>query len=418
MTAPPRLAAGSTSRLDRMVGQHTRAARMLALVVDQGCIGVASYAVSWSSAHQFGSRDLATFFIHWIWGWGSFAILSELLLTPLRLGLARGERTLAETFGLARALNLITLSLAAAAVVLAAAGAPGPAGWVAAAGITTAATGFYAIRVAHYNVSDRLVLPWRSIGYASMSVAAVAVLTLTDRLSVLSALLLATVSLTVASLTRQQRAPVWPTLRALLPQGVWWAGSTGIRVVLYSTGLTAIIQLVSGKIDIGAYAAIFVLIAPAQFIGSALPWVFQPELARASADRGTFRRVWVRQLAFYVVLLAVMSVGLGLFFRGWVSISLGSPELRERLSDGLLATVVLAWTLVLSSWVSAAMQALGWTRALLGTIVVSGLLACGTAALGVDVLLVASVPYLVSVVVSIALTVAALQSDRVWRALR
>ena len=378
--------------------------------LDQAAYGLSTFLVTAVVSRSSEPADFVRFMVLWSLSWTICALSTELLVTPLRIELPRGELSwsvLADLQGISFVLALpITIS-AVAAVAMRQQGAASILGVLAivssgfsfvlrrAVLYTQASVGPAAINsVVNLTATILLLLTFQGLGQSSAQWGQV--------LAALALLLPLAMSLRSRWPSRWR---VGSLLIQLSKSGVWLATGSGLRGLACSSGLMAMVAYANGVQAANALGQTFVLASPVQLASSALPLLLLPGLVRAaSVGAGTFRRVLYQQFCLYLLCALVGLGALFVVFEWWRHLLVHQPEVA---AVGYLPVALCVLGVLLSSWSGSALQAVRSIPYSFAAMVV--------AALSIPVGLIshvpppylASLPYAFSLLTQVALIVSA-----------
>ncbi|MGW3742125.1 hypothetical protein ACWD62_16225 [Streptomyces sp. NPDC005146] len=389
--------------------------RLTTLAAEQALISASAYAVTWTFVHMAGNEQLPGFYICWLWGWGLFTVLSQLILAPARV--MRADRELSDQELSAVMLSACWGSGAAVAVTVVASllGLDPMASVASAVGLALAALAFFTRRL-QVDENPWGILP-RAACYLALAVAGCYSLAEAGLFTQVTAVAWASITLIATAVWGTPGRPFHGAtsaallLRQVWPQGRWYAAVTVTRTVLYSSGLITLIHMRHGAKETAVVAAILVLVGPLTVIGSVFPWAHLPELRPALKDRDLFVRIWTRQLMLYLAVLAVTSAGISVAWTPWVRMSAKGTGLAAAVSSERPAVLVLVAATLLTSWTSTALLALDKAKLTFGVVCVSGALALSSVALGISAKVSVILPYVSTVVLGCGAVLGVLRSS-------
>lgn len=390
--------------------------RLGTLAAEQALISLSPYTITWTFVHTSPPERLPEFYLAWLWGWGLFAVLSQLVILPAQV--LRADRELPD-----QALSDVVLFLSLGvlgALGLAAAASLAGLGLLASGGgvlaLALAALAFFARRL---QADDRpFGLVPQAAGYLLLAAAGAWLLATAGWFTPVVAITWASVALLMSALCgapgrpSQARAAAVRLLRRVWPQGRWYAIGTVMRTVLYSSGLMTLIRLQRGATETAVVSAMMVLVGPLTVIGTVLPWAHLPELRSARGDRARFRRVWLRQLTLYVSILAAAVIGLSALWDRWVHTSAGNASLAVAVTAQRPSVLALLVSLVLTSWSSTALLALDREKPSFVILAVSGAAAIASVVLGAPSPVSVTLPYAFSLVLGVGVVLATLRKPK------
>ncbi len=377
-----------------------KALRIATTVVEQGLIGLSNFVVSWAALRAFGVDQMATFVLAWSIAWGLFAVISEAVITPLRVALAKepGDQRLLVIKSAAVAVASLTLIIAGLLVTV----GNEPAAVVAAIpAVALCGLSLHLQRAFSQNSASPILLLLRgciNLGGVAVGLATIQHLGID---SPATFLVVGGFAVLITSLIDGKvQLRIWHT-GVIIFVGQAWRGrlfglSTAIRVILYSVGIIAILQVAVGSSAVAAYAAIFVVIGPSQIVSSSVPWLLLPALAKATVTRILFARTVILHFVFYSLFAAIAAVVLVLFWDWWLEQTIGDDVIRSTMQSSQLAVIAIMSAVIISSWTTTALQVLSAQRAQFFIVLVSGGVAA-IAATFMPVSIVAGLPYLLSV---------------------
>lgn len=384
--------------------------RFIGIIVEQGLIGVGNFLVSWMALRYLASDRIALFAVVWSISWGAFAVISEMLITPLRVQMATSGKqdSLALIRAGATSLSGLLLIASLALVFFQPLGESFSLILVA-LGIPTAAIAFYSARSMDVESGSPKRMMRRGAVYATCSFVFLVLVSETAPSTGLYPIV-ACLALLVGSLDRgtKWRLTSATARRAyLLARRTAWVNrsfgiSTALRVTLFSSGLLLFLGLTSGNQSVAVYAATFVLISPIQLASSTLPWLMLSRQARIIGDRKKFISEMLLQLAVYLLLGLLASLVLALIWDWWTVVSISDLSVLEAVSGSLVGVLALMNFMLLTSWSSSLTQILKLRRAQLFAVVAGGIGGFVVVFMRGEVIVAALMPYFVSLTVASA----------------
>jgi hypothetical protein len=378
--------------------------KYIIIMIEQALIGVGNFLVSWLALRHLASDQVAAFAVLWSLAWAIFAVLSEALITPLRVGVSSSK-------------DLTSLrSVKSLATYMAATLLLGSAVWhffdstddslaplLMIAGIPCAAIAFYISRAIDVESKKPRNMLRRGLVYALCSATVLLIVSMAKPHRDLY-LISACIALVVGSIDKEMQFAVSRSALSnsvkLVAKTMWdnraFGIATALRVTLFSSGLMLLISLSEGSHAVAVYAAYFVLLSPIQLASSSLPWMLLSRQARLIGDRKAFSRELLLQLSVYVCLGLVACGVLSFVWDWWTTSSIADIEVRRAVQDSLLGVLSLMVFILLTSWSSTLTQVLKLRNAQLGAVVVGGLGGfCVVVGQG-PIIVAALMPYLVS----------------------
>jgi uncharacterized membrane protein YwzB len=382
--------------------------KVVAIIFEQALIGVGNFLVSWMALRHLGSNQVATFALAWSIAWGIFAVLSETILTPLRVRMtaSQDEHPIFllqhSAFWLASFLVLVSLPL----LLMGRSGEPILMGVMCLA-IPIGAISFYSARSISIDKQLTGSMVRRGLMYSASSLGGLLAISAMPPITGLYPMV-ACVSLLIASMEKNSRIGQRRDIMRVAAPIVWrafWTNrafgvATALRVTLFSSGLLVFIRLIRGDYSVAVYAAAFVIIAPMQLASSTLPWITLPRQARHIMNKPLFQREMFIQFGGYAGLGLVAAVVLSFFWEWWTVTSIKDRSILGNVHESQLGVIILMVGILLTSWSSTLMQILKLRKGQLFAVVVGGISAFFVAILSQDVMLAAMAPYLVSLLIA------------------
>jgi hypothetical protein len=382
--------------------------RLTLSLLDQAAFGLSTFLVTADVSRTNGSTGFPYFMILWTVSWACCSLGTELLVTPLRIKLPRGELSRIVVVDVQHltfmAASFITIS-AVMAIGL---------GQDAATQILT---------VLAIVLSGLTFILRRTVLYIDGAIAASA---LNSALNLVATILLlalvhvlhqptvrwggvvAAIALLLPLIVSVR--PRWPLtwrigmlLLGLSKSGIWFATSTALRGLVYSSGLLAIVAHEYGLRAADALGRIFVLASPVQLASSALPLLLFPSLVRAYAlDCQLFQRTLRRQLGLCLSCAAIGLTALYVNFDWWHRLLIRGPDAT---TVGYLPVASCVMGMLLSSWLGAALQVVRPAPFSLATTVAAAIPTLIAVATHIPAPYLASVPYVFAILSQAALII-------------
>lgn len=377
--------------------------------MDQAAFGLSSLLVTAMVSRSSAAPEFTRFMILWTMGWTICALSTELLVTPLRIELPREQlpsRVVADLQSACFTLALSATSMAAAAVAL----RHRAASWLGILAVVASGLGFILHRAVLYTRLSVGAATRTSLANLAVTVLLLATVRLSGQPAARWGQVVAALAL-VAPLATSLRAR-WPAWRRIGPvalrlsrSGIWLATGSGLRNLVCSSGLLALVAHVHGLQAGAALAQTFVLASPVQLASSALPLLLLPSLVRSSSiGVEAFRRVLRRQLGVYLLCAAVGLTMLLVVFDWWRRLLVHEPEAAQ---VGYLPVASCVLGVLLSSWSGSALQAVRPPAYSFVATAAAALAIPGAIALDVPAPYLASLPWACSILAQVALTVTA-----------
>lgn len=387
-------------------------------IADQAAFSAAGFALSWYAARSFTSTELATFSIGWQWSLGVYAVISEAIVVPAMVRASQDEiwraRLHSDFVPVVRNLGVLLLALGLGLGLLDVWGSSG----ILIGGITASGTAFGMRRAIFYTNFAIGTSFCRNVYRFSFTALGLAVLAISDAYAPASALALGGLAFAVGSGLDNARAlGVRRALRAVsgrLSEGSWYVVATAIRIVGFSGGLLLFVARFRSPEEAALLAALLILAGPAQLLSSGLPLLFMAELGRLAGpgDRRVVRTL-IRQGITVSITLGVALLTTFPLFVPWVMVTVGDGRLVAILGGDFAIFALLVTGIVLTSWVGAAMKALGLIHSFVVSSVVGTFASLGGLFLvALRTPWLAVVPYGASLAVMIASLAYSLYRDR------
>jgi len=337
-----------------------RSARPLSLnLLDQAAYGLATFMITGVVSRTTSPSEFARFFIFWSVAWTISAAASDLVVTPLRLAIPRGEVQRADVERLERFFTCAGLVLCVTGFVGGPFGyapdVPQIAGFIA---MPFACTAFSIRRASLY--SRAAVATAASTSGVNFGITLVLV-----GLCILSGHQLATYGLPIAAialclplLTRRSPASGqrgFKLLARACRTGFWFATNSIVRGLAFTSGLVALSAALRGSNATALLGRTFVMAAPVQLASSALPLLLMPRLLAAERIGAVaLRRTIGVQLCMYLFAAFSGLVVFRIVFGEWKRLLLPSATH----DPGFLAVSFLIFVILMTSWSSPVIQML------------------------------------------------------------
>lgn len=384
--------------------------RFAAAVGEQGLVGAASFAVSWTALRYLATADVALYAFWWAVAWAAFACFSEWILTPLRRQLLRSDQAT-----ILRPAGMIFTAAAAFALMLAVAlemlVARGPTTWAAlSCSVAFAAVGLFGLR-AYFQERKRPLLGllisavYAACTFCAALVSSLAGFGVTGLLAApaIGAMLGTALGLACVSADGgMEWKPVLVRLKRVARDGVGFGAATLLRTATYSVGFMMLAISLAGEHAVAVYVACLAVISPAQMASSTVPWILLPRLVRRASNFAEFGREFALQALAYGGLATALCATLAVIWTPWIEFTVGNSGIRDGVDQKMIAVCFLLAAATFSSLASTAMHALHKPTFHLVSVVSGGFAGLASLLLGVPPLEAATVPYGVATLISVA----------------
>jgi hypothetical protein len=376
--------------------------------LDQAAYGLSTFLVTAVVSRSSTAPDFARFMLLWTMSWTICALSTELLVTPLRIALPRGELSSGVIANLQSFSFVVALSGTVSAVLAVALGHEAGATVLGALAIVSSGLSFFLRRAVLYTNASVFAAVVNSMMNLMITILLLVSIRVLEQSAarwgqVVAALALVLPLTTTLRARLPRRWRIGPLLLRLSRSGIWLATGVGLRGLVCSSGLLALVAHTDGLQSAAALGQTFVLASPVQLASSSLPLLLLPGLVRSSAlGRDTFRRTLLRQLCMYLLCALIGLIALFVLFDWWRRLLVPQPGAVAASYPPVALFVV---GLLLSSWSGSALQAVRSPPYLfVATVVAAAAVPIGVT-FHIQPPYMASLPYAFSILTEVALTI-------------